>query len=256
MRLTHVVAAVAAVVAAAGTGRTAGAQFTYNSPTGTPLPGAVTPVGGIVADLVGVNGSRVVAQRAASGLFIGNTPSTPVFSIGVQAGLTSTILSQLGGGLSAAAFRVSLYDGDTRAGNFDFNDNFLRVNGTRVGNFSAVSTIQTTGAGVPIGIGNIANGFGDNILNTGFFFTNDVTVLSAIFAGMLSTGQIAYAYEDIDPGDQYLDFTQGIDAGLIGIDLPPVVDPGTPVPEPSTYVLVALGLAGVATAARRSARSA
>lgn len=247
----------AALVATAAAGTSAGAQFTYNSPTGSPLPSTVSAVGGIVVDLRGANGNRVVAQRAASGLFIGDAPALPVFSIGVQTGFTSALLGQLGGGLTSAAFRISLFDGDTRSGNFDFNDNFLRVNGTRVGNFSAVQTIQTNGTGTPAGSGNIANGFGDGILNTGFFFVNDATTLSAIFSSLLSTGQIDYGYEDIDsPGEQYLDFTQGLDQSVIDVGQGPVVTPPTNVvPEPGTVVLTLTGLAAMAAAAGRRARA-
>jgi hypothetical protein len=246
-RKSLVVAAMAALLPFAS----ASAQFTYNSPTGQPLPSAVTVVGGIVVDFIGLNGNRLVAQRAASGLFIGNTPSSTTFSIGTQTGFTPTLLGTLGGGIAQAAFRVTLFDGDTRSGNFDFNDNWLLVNGIRVGNFSDVSTIITNGSGVPVGTGSIANGFGNNTLNTGFFYVNDATTLSSIFAS-LAGGTINYGYEDRDPADQYLDFTQGVDGTLIDTNVPPVVVPPTNVvPEPSTYALMATGLAGLVGIARR-----
>ena len=215
------------------------AQFTYNSPTGQPLPAAVTAVGGIVVDFIGANGSRLVAQRAASGLFVGSTPNTPTFTIGTQTGFSAALL---GGGIAQAAFRVTLFDGDTRSGNFDFNDNWLLVNGIRVGNFSSVSTILTSGTGVEVA-GSIANGFGNQALHTGFFYVNDATTLSSIFAS-LAGGNIVYGYEDQDPGDQFLDFTQGVDGTLIDTNVPPVVVPPTPgvVPEPATNALMASGL--------------
>jgi hypothetical protein len=246
-RKSLVVAAMAAMLPVA----TASAQFTYNSPTGQPLPTAVTSVGGIVVDFIGVNGNRLVAQRAASGLFVGN-PSGSIISIGTQTGFTSTLLGTLGGGIAQAAFRVTLFDGDTRSGNFDFNDNWLLVNGIRVGNFSDVSTITTNGTGVPVsGGGNIANGFGNGILNTGFFHVTDATTLSSIFAS-LAGGTINYGWEDRDPNDQFLDFTQGVDGTLIDTNVPPVVVPPTNVvPEPSTYALMATGLAGLVGIARR-----
>ena len=242
-------------VALAAAAPVAHGQFTYNSPTGSALPGGVSVIGGIVADLVGTNGNRVVAQRAASGLFRGSTDGrgNPI-AIGTQSGFTNTILGDLGGGIQRAAFRVTLFDGDNRSGNFDFNDNFLRVNGVRVGNFSAVQTVQTNSTGALVGTGNLGNGFGGSGLYTGFFYTEDATVLGNIFTQLLATNNLLYEYDDLDPGDQNpLNFDQGIDATLIDVGQGPVVPPPSSnvVPEPSTYVLMASGLLGLAAVARR-----
>lgn len=253
IRKSFALAAMAALLPLAS----ASAQFTFNSPTGQPLPASVSAVGGIVVDFIGLNGNRLVAQRAASGLFVGDPVGSPIL-IGSQSGFTSSLLATLGGGIAKAAFRVSLYDGDTRSGDFDFNDNWLLVNGIRVGNFSDVSTIRTDGSGNPLGIGgSIGNGFEDGELNTGFFYVDDATKLSDIFSS-LAGGKIDYGWEDADPDDQFLDFTQGIDNSLINTEVPPVVVPptGNVVPEPSTYALMATGLIGLVGMGRRRRKTA
>jgi hypothetical protein len=50
--------------------------FTVTSPTARGLlPAGVTPVGGIILDLIGVNGRRVVSQLPAARLFLGRFDS-------------------------------------------------------------------------------------------------------------------------------------------------------------------------------------
>jgi len=252
----HVIRTITVVGTALCVGGSANAQFTYNSPTGSPLPATVSAVGGIVADLIGTNGTRVVAQRAASGLFRGNVGETPFTTIGTQTGFSAGTIAALGGGIAQAAFRLTLSDGDNRAGDFDFNQNFLRVNGQRIQNFSDVQTVRTTGTGALVGTGNQAGGFGDDFLYTGFFFTSNASVLSSIFTQLMGSGSLLYEFEDLTTASdtQFLDFTQGLDASVIDIGLPPVVTPpGTVVPEPSTILLLATGLAAVAAIRRRRA---
>ena len=91
-------------------------SFTTQSPTSAgALPAGVTEIGGIVLDMVGANGVRIVAQLAASDLFEGFFDSgTPAAyqgnpgTIGVLSGLTTAQIDALGGGLSEVAVRVTL----------------------------------------------------------------------------------------------------------------------------------------------------
>lgn len=253
MRWTRPLMVAVATVTVAGT---ADAQGFYSSPTGSALPAGVTAVGGIVADLVGLNGSRLVSQLSASSLYVGfDNNGTPIayrgnpLTIGIQSGFTAGQLSALGGGLAQAAFRVSLFDGDSRAGNFDYFNDVFRVNGVDIQDFSEVQTTESNSTGGAQG--NVGLGFGNNILNTGFFYTNNAATLGNIFAALSGSLTLEYSLFDDDPSDNFYDFTQGIDGGLVDVGLPPVVVPPTSVPEPATVLLVAGGLLGVAGIARR-----
>jgi len=187
--------------------------------TGGALPDGVTAVGGIVLDLVGLNGVRVVVQISADALFSG------VFSpadgdpslIGVLGGLSPQVLAQLGGGLSQMAVRLTVEDADTSVGDIDFGVNFLTVNGIQVGSFSTQATHSTTSAGVLLGT---ATGFQNSAISTGWFLVTDSGVLAQVFASMLSGNQASIGLYDRDPYDQGYDFTQGIRGSHFEITTP------------------------------------
>jgi len=210
------------------------------------LPSGVSEVGGIVLDFTGSNGTRVVTQSAASSLFLGQ-PSTTPFTIGTQSGFSPAVIAALGGGISQASVRISLFDGDTAAGDFDFNQNTLLLNSINFGNFSSVNAENTTRAGVSTGSGFSGGGFRNNTLDTGFFTSNDAPTLSSLFTS-LSSGSVVFGLRDVDPGDNFFDFTRGIDSSLINVGTGPVITPGaTAIPEPFTIVGTLIG----ATAAFR-----
>lgn len=207
--------------------------FTKTSPTGGVLPVGVTEVGGVVLDLQGTNGTRIVSQLSASSLFSGFATTNPQ-TIGTQTGFAA-LLASLGGGLSGASVRLTLLDGDSAPGNFDFNENVLLVDGISFGNFSDVATQYTSGDGLTVF--SSGTGFGDSILSTGFFTLSGTTGLNSLYAA-LADDSLTFAVSDVDAGDNNFDFTQGVAGSLTNVGTGPTV---SAVPEPATWAMMVLG---------------
>ncbi|MGF1581422.1 MAG: PKD domain-containing protein [Gemmataceae bacterium] len=209
--------------------RTVPTSFTLTSPTTFGLlPEGISPVGGVVLDLVGQSGVRVVSQLNASSLYRGvfNT-GTPIESrgnpgtIGTQTGFSDELLSALGDGLSELAVRVTVFDGDTGVGNFDRNENRFLLNDVDLGDFSSVITEETSSDGETTLSVNTEGGFRDEKLDTGFFYTDDPAVLAEVFQSLESENSAVFQLEDDDPFDNFFDFTQGIDGAFADIERPP-----------------------------------
>ncbi|WP_169978583.1 PKD domain-containing protein [Tautonia rosea] len=199
------------------------------SPTsGGLLPEAVSRVGGIVLDLIGENGRRIVSQVRASNLFVGNfsTGEPADFrgnpgTIGVRSGFSSAVVDALGGSIAELSVRLTLEDGDTGPGDFDRDDNTLLLNGITVGRFDQVTTVETNSSGTAILSQNPDGGFRNDLVDTGFFHVTDPETLQLIYESIRDNGVAAFQLLDVDPFDNFFDFTVGIDSGLIDVELPP-----------------------------------
>jgi hypothetical protein len=235
----------AAAALAFATGLAQASTFTNTSPAGGTVPAGVSTIGGVVLDLTGANGTRVVSQLAASTLYVGFANNNP-FEVGTQTGFTPAVLAALGGGLNSASVRFTLYDGDSAAGNFDQNDLTLLVNGVSFGGWNTVTTQTTDSLGVALGSTHL--GFRDEQLDTGWFSTTNAATLASFYS-TLAGGSVKYEVNDVDPYDNYYDFTQGINASLINVGTGPVVTPA--IPEPQTYALMAACLGVLAVVTRR-----
>ncbi|MBU2894081.1 PEP-CTERM sorting domain-containing protein [Colwellia sp. D2M02] len=204
------------------------------------LSESVSTVGGVVFDLIGLNGTRVTSQLAASSLYVGYF-DTEQGLIGTQNGWDNTVWGALGGGIAEAAVRLTVSDGDTGVGDFDYNENNLFVNSMNFGNFSDVVTERTSADGLTVTSSSL--GFLDSELNTGWFYNNDLSALSDLYDSIVASSSIQFLLDDVDPTDNYFDFTQGIDNSLIDIGSGPQVTPS--IPEPSTLAIFALALFGL-----------
>ncbi len=241
----------AALALALFSGVASATPFTITSPIngGQAVSTGVSEIGGVVFDALGLNNTRVTSQLAASTLFTGFASGNPL-TIGTQTGFTGAITGLLGGGFSEVAIRFTLFDGDSAPGDFDAGtDNTLLVNGVDFGFWSGVSSERTSSDGltsISTGIG-----FGDNILSTGWFFNNDATALATLFSSITGTTEVVFRLNDVDPGDNFFDFTQGVDGSLINTGQGPTT--GGNVPEPASLTLFAMGLLGFSWLRRKSA---
>ena len=230
----------------------AAAAMTASTAAASTYPAPITSFGGLVVDAYGLNGERLLSQTAASALNKGAVRGDPEindFFIGQQDGFSDGLLGQLGGGFSSFSVRVTLFDGDNDPGNFDFDDNFLRINNVIIGNFSDVVTTTTDAQGNVLNGVNDGLGFGDNETDTGTFTLTDTSALAALFASLQQTNALSFEVDKRDASGNFFDFSGESRIPSGGAGLAPTI---AAVPLPAGVWLLLSGLAGLGTLRRRT----
>ncbi|MBE9180560.1 type I secretion C-terminal target domain-containing protein [Oculatella sp. LEGE 06141] len=199
---------------------------------GTSIDIAVPPVGGVIYDFVGVNGARVTAYYSAKDLPAFSTDSIVDGSGNGTKLLTSATLSPraiaaLGGGIQEMAVRITISDGDTIPGLQDHNRAFLQFNS--VGNVVDLTNVQTY---VHDASGNATSsslqvGFGNSVLETGWWLVQNPTVLTNLYNSIVSSsGKIDLQWQTVNyTSNNALDFQSGLSPSIINY---PSVDPDIP----------------------------
>lgn len=218
-----------------------------------PLPPQVSPYGGLFIDARGSNGQRLLSFTAASELNKGTSrgdPETNDFFIGEQGGFTAGILDQLGGGFLSFTVRLTVFDADNDPGNFDHDDNLLRINDIIIGNFSDVVTTTTDADGNVLNGLNDGIGFGDEETDTGTFTLTDESALAALFASLESENSLSFEIDKLDDNGNFFDFTSESRIPSTGTTLAPTI---SAVPLPAGLWLLLAGLGGFGMFKRRAA---
>ena len=195
-------------------------QYFITSPAGGAIPTAATPIGGIVLDLVGKNGVRLFSQVSASSLFKGYNFSDKSLTVGTLTGVDRDLL---GGGLQSAAVRLTLYDGDSARGDFDYQDLSLSLDGARLGSLSDLLTYSHDSKGGNVSVG---DGFANEKTATGWISVASAD-LKRLFDKLQTDPTKSSIFEVISKdGDiQYYDFTAGIDASFSNVVVAPNAAP-------------------------------
>ena len=213
-----------------------------------------SPFGGLVVEAQGLNGNWLLSQTAGSELNKGaprGDPEINDFFIGQQDGFSADLLGQLGGGFSSFSVRLTVFDGDNDPGNFDFDDNYLRINDVIIGNFSNIVTTTTDADGNIVNGLNDGIGFGNDETDTGIFTLTDEFALAALFGTLSLTDSLFFEIDKRDESGNFFDFTSPSRIPYTDASIGPFI---SAVPLPAGIWLLLAGLGGLGVLHRRRNR--
>ncbi|WP_418152373.1 hypothetical protein AB8615_10925 [Litorimonas sp. RW-G-Af-16] len=225
------VIAIAGMVSFAATAHAT--AFTTTVPDGNgQIPNTYPPVGGTVVVLIGTNGNIyyqfVNPSTQYEGFYNDSRNGTPAafegnpFQLGPTQALNcgpTACVDYFGGGIAKMYVRLTVRDGDTCPGNFDFNRVEFRLNGRVISNFTGPLAERTNPAGTTsYGFENCfrddrSAGSVNGETSTAWFESEDQVVLDDILATGSTTPQIfSQPRANGRPNGNYWYFRDGIDA--------------------------------------------
>jgi hypothetical protein len=164
------------------------------------LPVDIPVFGGAVIDIITADNTRLINYISRDDLFHGHVNSGRLDFASQQLGsllFTFGMLDAISSGITELAIRLSLYDGDNAVGadviigdEYQANKNFLEVNGIEFGNFTEIKTVTSSRKGEEYFNDFEATGFANKKSATGWFYSNDASILGFINDSLLDTSTL------------------------------------------------------------------
>lgn len=189
----------------------AGMIFTHSPTSAGALDNSIPDFGGLVVDMIGLNGNRVTqfvdSDQLYSGVIAPNREASYSATIGAFSWFDSNLAAALGGGFSELAMRFSVWDGDTALGDPDFGKNYLYVNEQYFGNFSDVDTVEMTRNGETY-LGDVnGKGFAGDYDSTGWFYSANESLLNSIYNFAMIDGKFVLEYKSDSGKRNFVSFS-------------------------------------------------
>jgi Ca2+-binding RTX toxin-like protein len=186
------------------------------------LPSVVSEVGGLVLDIIGANGNRLIIQIPATAL--NNVPAGATLVNLASIALTAAQYAALGGGIAEFDVRVTAFDGDSQPQEADGDIvNGFRFNGGVQGDISD-NRAQTTSADGRTVITE-REGFGDGTLDTSWIRFSGAAATAFYNSINPANPVISIDYVDTDGAQDAIIWTEGLAPDQAANAVPPTFVP-------------------------------